>query len=159
MLSRKIQATDQKRISYAGYRSHFLLCKIHIPLYWLKRFFTYLLGIHFLLSGFLPEQSLHELNKIPTLVQHYFHHTRVEKETISFTEFMLMHYGDSEHKKQENHEDLPLYNHTCGCHLFVHEEIITSEPVLSQEKTIQRNHLAGEYFLIQAKGIFQPPKA
>lgn len=102
---------------------------------------------------------MHELNKVPTLVQHYFHHTREEKQILSFTEFMLMHYGDSEHKNQENHEDLPLFSHSCGCHLFVHEEMVTSEPLLSLSQTIQGTHITGDYFLIQAKGIFQPPKA
>jgi hypothetical protein len=106
----------------------------------------------------LPEQSLHELNKIPTLVQHYFHHTQEEKQQLSFSEFLLMHYGNSEHRNQEDHDDLPLFAHHCSCQLFVHQEVYFNEPQGIPVVSTSLPYQPKSYSILPDKGIFQPPR-
>jgi hypothetical protein len=125
----------------------------------LNKLFTYLLSIHFLLAGLLPEQNLQELNKIPVLVQHYFHHTQEENQSLSFAEFLLMHYGNSEHRNQENHEDLPLFTHHCGCQFFVHQEVYFNEPQGVLIASAIQPYQPKSYDVLHDKGIFQPPRA
>lgn len=119
---------------------------------------SFLLGLHILFTGFLHDQSAAELNRLPGLIHHYFHHTDEEKEQLTFIDFLVLHYGDSGHAHEENHEDLPLFHSVCSCLLYVHVEhhIVFEEDAVLTENSISvyQNH----YTHLSLKGIFQPPK-
>jgi hypothetical protein len=107
----------------------------------------------------LPEQSIAELNKIPSLIQHYNHHKTEHAEVISFVDFLALHYGNSTHNKEEDHGDLPFFDSLCTCLLFVHtvqQQVYFAStfivPLVSFE-------LSNNYHLLHHESIFQPPKA
>lgn len=112
-----------------------------------------------MLSGFLPEQSVAELNKLPSLVQHYFHHQQEHDAGISVIDFIAMHYGESEHTKEENHEDLPLFHSLCTCLLFVHVSDNQLFQPLVFAQAITHADFQDAYFFLSHRAIFQPPKA
>lgn len=123
-----------------------------------KKWGLLLLGITFLISSLLPGFS-EQLNKLPSLVNHYRHHVE-EHNTISFAEFIELHYGDnSSHKQEENHQDLPLY-HVNGTFLIVmFQELpvnIFEVPELTFiEHTAYKQEL---YSFLNPGYIFQPPR-
>ena len=52
--------------------------------------------------------ELHQLLKIPLLIQHYMHH-RSKDTTLSFLEFLKIHYTDSQHPNDnDDREDNEL---------------------------------------------------
>lgn len=107
----------------------------------------------------LPEQSMAELNKIPSLIQHYNHHKTEHAEAISFVDFLKLHYGNSAHNQEEDHGDLPFFDSLCACLLFVHsvqQQITFTALFTSPLASIE---LTNNYHLLHHEAIFQPPKA
>ncbi|MFN5921181.1 MAG: hypothetical protein ACK45I_07765 [Bacteroidota bacterium] len=124
----------------------------------MKKVAALILSIHFLISGFMPEQNLSEWSKLPSLVQHYYHHTQEHNQTLSFIEFLALLYGDTQHAEEENHDDLPLFNSVCHCLLFVHQEnqsLIQAVPLLS---SVAFAGYANAYAGTRSVSIFQPPR-
>lgn len=60
----------------------------------------------FLIMSYLSSfTELHELLKVANLFTHYIEH-REQDETLSFTDFLSLHYGShSEHGKSSEHEE------------------------------------------------------
>lgn len=102
-----------------------------------------------------------ELHKIPSLVNHYFHHLNEDTASaeLSFVDFLEMHYGDSSaHRNEENHEDLPLFHACCATVFFVAEEVIDMVYGETNHKRTFFPLYAIDYSYSAGKGIFQPPR-
>lgn len=100
-----------------------------------------------------------QLNKLPSLVNHYRHHV-LEHDTASFAEFIELHYGDgSVHKTEENHQDLPLYQVSSTILLVIVQEFpsynVEAPTAAFIEHAVFRHKL---YAFNSPKGIFQPPR-
>ncbi|HSZ24690.1 MAG TPA: hypothetical protein VK766_03175 [Cytophagaceae bacterium] len=82
----------------------------------MKKLVSSFLLVIILIGSFLPNMDTCELSKIPQLINHYKEHTELRKQSISFIDFILLHYGvgkeSAEHQNQEDHNNLPLHEHT-----------------------------------------------
>lgn len=124
--------------------------------------FAYILLFQFSLGALLPKSDFSQLLKLNNLVQHYQLHqsnASIDGVTISFSEFLYIHFIDSDEHDQENgnHEhQLPLYDLTVSLHLI-------------PASTVESISIIGDIFTkIQAcipqavpqtliKNIFHPP--
>jgi hypothetical protein len=123
-----------------------------------KKWGFLLLGTLFLISSLLPGFT-EQLNKLPSLVNHYRHHVE-EHDTASFSEFIALHYGDdSNHKTEENHQDLPLY-HVSGTTLIVmFQEFPANIGPVPELTFIEHTPYKQElYSSLNPGTIFQPPR-
>lgn len=123
-----------------------------------KKWGFLLLGTLFLISSLLPGFA-EQLNKLPSLVNHYRHHVE-EHDTAGFSEFIALHYGDdSNHKNEENHQDLPLY-HVSGTTLIVMFQEFSANIVPVPELTfVEFTAYKQELYSFSIPGtIFQPPR-
>ena len=147
---------NSRQPEYHSNDTQFGIFTIHLPL--VKKAFSFLLGLHILFTGFLHDQSAAELSRLPGLVHHFFHHTVEEQEQITFIDFLVLHYGDSNHAHEENHEDLPLFHNICSCLLYVHTE---QHIAFAAYEDPQPHNLSGyfnNYSHESTTVIFQPPK-
>jgi hypothetical protein len=82
----------------------------------MKKLLTIFLLTIVISGSFLPNMDTCELSKIPQLLHHYQEHTALRKQSISFLDFILLHYGagkaSGEHQDQEDHDKLPFHAHT-----------------------------------------------
>jgi len=71
-----------------------------------------ILFVIILFGSFLPNMDTCEFSKIPQLIEHYKEHTEERGQSMSFFDFIELHYGlgkeSGEHRGQENHDSLPL---------------------------------------------------
>ena len=105
--------------------------------------------------------EIHQLWKLPFLIQHYFHHQK-EKPTLSFITFLKIHYTNKDHPDDNDDKDdnaLPFKSVSNISH--------TDLPVLEKKNTVE------EYFYFlqrpsayfpegfpqhRAYAIFHPPR-
>jgi hypothetical protein len=68
-----------------------------------------LLSGQLLIAALVPGRSLQELAKVPGLIGHYRHHV-ADHGSISFLDFLNLHYGNPSHRhdREEHHEELPF---------------------------------------------------
>jgi hypothetical protein len=68
-----------------------------------------LLSGQLLIAALVPGRSLQELAKLPGLIGHYRHHV-ADHGSISFLDFLNLHYGSPSHRhdQEEHHEELPF---------------------------------------------------
>ena len=73
-----------------------------------------ILCMRLLLVNFLPNQDMHELSGIASLIEHYHEHEHQdhddEHDDIGFLDFLGMHYADEHHKNSAGHENLPFHH-------------------------------------------------
>ena len=76
------------------------------------RCFSIILILIILSESFLPGRDVHELIKLPALIEHFTAH-RDEDPDISFFGFIVMHYNDEEHHNNDHstHHKLPFSDH------------------------------------------------
>lgn len=116
------------------------------------------LGILFFLSSLLPNFT-EQLQKLPSLLNHYAHH-QADHEVSDFATFLFLHYSDqSAHKSEENHEDLPLFQMSNFTTLLILQEM----PIfvfIAQDITqvVHQQFLDQTYSFTCIGGIFQPPR-
>ena len=70
------------------------------------------LSIVFLAESALPLMELHELSKVPALMEHFEKHKK-ENPGITFLAFLALHYSNTEHHEQDQqaHHQLPFSHH------------------------------------------------
>jgi hypothetical protein len=49
-----------------------------------------------------------DVARIPSLIEHYNHHTKEETPDISFLDFVLLHYASNDNSNDIHHDSLPL---------------------------------------------------
>lgn len=112
----------------------------------------------------LPDSLVHQVMRVPALAVHYFHHL-TEHEEIGVIDFLVLHYGDSEHMKTDAHEHQNLPG-TKSHHACQH---VSPAPVVIQSLQLALVHpqlsgvahpIAMDEFVPSngANSIWQPPK-
>lgn len=111
-----------------------------------------------LTSAIIPG-GFKELCKLPSLVGHYTEH-KLESKNLSFTDFILMHYNEtSNHRNEENHEDLPLFHTCCGSVvLFVTENVFQNVTWITEPQQMPVTFIPNHYNYNFHHTIFQPPR-
>lgn len=79
------------------------------PYIWDVKALSLLLSGQLLIAALVPGRSLQELAKVPGLIDHYRHHV-ADHGSISFLDFLNLHYGSPSHRhdREEHHEELPF---------------------------------------------------
>lgn len=110
----------------------------------------------------MSSTELHQLFKVPQLVAHFIHHQK-EDGSISFLDFLVMHYNESdETADDQQHEKLPFKSHcTAITHIIVAEvanfnEYTSIEPFTFKKTTM--NYKEVFYTSRLTESIWQPPK-
>ncbi|GAB3821070.1 hypothetical protein [Pontibacter rugosus] len=68
-------------------------------------FFT----VFIFLGSLLPHSDLHELSKIPVLLQHFQQHQQNTDGQLNFVDFLKMHYASAAEKQSaDEHNSLPF---------------------------------------------------
>lgn len=67
--------------------------------------------IFFLFLYLFSSTAFSELLRVPLLIEHYSEHQEKEK-SISFSDFLRMHYLDHEDHKDDADSDLPFQSHS-----------------------------------------------
>lgn len=124
----------------------------------LKKYVIFYLGILFFLSSLLPNFT-EQLQKLPSLVNHYAQHQATD-EASSFVSFILLHYSDqSEHKSEENHEDLPLFQMSNFTTLLILQELPVFSFIAQDIAQVYTHQFLDQtYSFKRIGGIFQPPR-
>ncbi len=117
------------------------------------------LGLIFFLGSLLPKFDFEELGQIDELYEHFNAHVKQSKGTMSFEDFIVMHYADKNHDHDENHDQLPFHHHDCNLTitLALNPEISYSFKPLPIDKLktpFYQSVICPEY----AGSIWQPPK-
>jgi hypothetical protein len=102
-----------------------------------------------------------QLCRLPVLIHHYQQHQAEEEGKLSFIAFLQMHYNeDSSHKDEEDHGDLPLFNHCCCYQVIIVPDAIQTPGSLALFSTDAGfQPLIEDYHFSPATTIFQPPRA
>lgn len=112
----------------------------------------------------LPDALVHQIMRLPALAVHYYHHI-TEHEDIGVVDFLVLHYGNSEHMKTDahEHENLPgsSSSHVCQ-HASPAPVVIQSLHLTLTHPELNRasHHVITDEFLPGngANSIWQPPK-
>jgi hypothetical protein len=90
-----------------------IILKKVLPLPPMKRFFLLFLVLQIATGNLFG----HELARLPFVWEHYKEHKK-EDATLTFSQFLNLHYNSEDHEKQDGHRhhNLPLH---CANHLLV----------------------------------------
>lgn len=108
------------------------------------------------------QTELHQILKLPILVQHYFEH-RAESKDISLSQFIVLHYFSGDPVDDDYARDMQLPFKTNDClqvitSIVVPEEIIFNVPfetiVKNSFPKFHNDWIECNY----AKSIFRPPQ-
>ena len=123
-----------------------------------------LIPILFLSIYLVSVTELHELFKLPQLVEHFMEHKSEDNKT-TFLDFLVMHYSDSDHANQDGPEDTKLpfkSHHDCvnlvntgfvAFHSFC--LVVKSTPI---ESKVYNTHSSDFISSAYLSSIWQPPK-
>ncbi len=128
-----------------------------------KALVTIFLSVYLFLQSILPGNLLSKTNEIIVLIEHFEFHKLHSTSELSFYDFLILHYGNTEHEKSdsENHNRLPL-RHKANSNSF-NEIIFLVEYCTVSIKT---SNLIPEFcFEVDLTlpnqktiGVFHPPK-
>jgi hypothetical protein len=122
---------------------------------WILHSFIFL----FFASSCLPGDQLCELLKLPRLFAHYEEHKReVGSTEMTFTDFLFLHYGQSNgHASEQDHHDLPLLHHCCTNSVYISDAGL--QPCRLEPVAVVYPARSGDGYDHQAqRSIFQPPR-
>ena len=128
----------------------------------MKKLVTIFLLTIVIAGSFLPNMDTCELSKIPQLIHHYQEHTELRKQSISFIDFLLLHYGvgkeSGEHRDQEDHDNLPFHAHTFHAMIpALTESVSFSFYKFEPLHFLNSEYLYSEYFEYSFS-LLQPPR-
>jgi hypothetical protein len=118
---------------------------------------TALIGIHL-----IGNTELAQVFKLPNLVQHYFEHSRINP-GLSFSEFMLMHYGGDDGTAADDDFDsqLPCHNTQSTTLALIFSPMVAEIPSLREINTVTTEFnsrlitgTSAEHVLL----VLQPPR-
>ena len=72
-----------------------------------------LVSISLLFVLLTSNTEFHQMMKLPVLVKHFIHHKSLDN-SLSFAEFIEIHYSDDQESNDRSHEDLPFKSHGCN---------------------------------------------
>jgi len=131
-------------------------CIIHYICKLMHRIISSFLIFHFLLLSVVSTQ----INRMPVLVEHYYHHKYDEgEEKLSFGEFLSEHYfNTSSHEEKEDHSDLPLFSSIDCVNLFTFESLLVLDSKHVEHIINYAPDNKNYYDFTIYHSIFQPPK-
>jgi hypothetical protein len=108
------------------------------------------------------QTELHQLLKLPVLVQHFIEH-RAENNNISVTDFIILHYFSGNPKDKDYERDMQLPFKTTDFTALVTFAIIPSQPVSVLQPVVFIDNLFPAIdnncnHCSQPSDIWQPPK-
>ncbi len=107
--------------------------------------------------------DLHDLVKLPRLIEHYQQHV-AKSADVSFFGFLNLHYGSEaerhDREEHEEHEDLPFKSPDCTyTHIVsVLSEIRTPKIVVANLIISYSNSYQSAFSVEFSQSIWQPPK-
>jgi hypothetical protein len=126
-----------------------------------------IIAILFLSFYLLSSTELHQLLKVPFLVEHFMEHKEQNKD-LTLWQFLCLHYSDNNKKDADYEKDmkLPFKSHDCCSGSFVAYFTVQSIP-LFQEHSKPLYYEAQSFTLYQEvffntsflDSIWQPPKS
>jgi hypothetical protein len=118
-----------------------------------------LLSLHILLGSLLPHADYTELSKLPDLYEHYQLHLAKSNGKLSLTDFLAMHYTDSQHSQSEGDVELPFqHHHTCvGAVVYFLPDFQFQFTPIEPTADLSYPPLS-PFFPTAFTSIFQPPK-
>ncbi|MBK9401032.1 MAG: hypothetical protein IPN36_09290 [Bacteroidetes bacterium] len=129
----------------------------------MKALATIFLSAYLFAQSIVPGNILSKTNEIIVLLEHFEFHKLHSTSELSFYDFLILHYGNSEHEKSdiENHKRLPLRHKSISN--SINETIFIVEHC---KVSIENHSLIPEYCneedltLPNQKtiGVFHPPK-
>ncbi len=124
----------------------------------MKRFSAILL----LSVTLFTQTELHQLLKLPVLVQHFIEH-RAENKNISIADFIILHYFNGNPKDKDYERDMQLPFKTTDFTALVTFAIIPSQPVSVLQPVVFIDNLFPAIDnncnnCSQPSDIWQPPK-
>jgi len=72
-----------------------------------------LISISLLLVLLISNTEFHQMMKLPVLVKHFIHHKSLDN-SLSFAEFIEIHYSDNAEGNDQTHDNLPFKSHGCN---------------------------------------------
>ena len=121
------------------------------------------LAVTFLTESLFPNAEVVEFIKVPELLQHFENH-RQENPSITFYEFLHLHYGDSQHTQRDlkHHQKLPFskthHHHVAGFQVIQTPEEIKSAIGFTLLRKIDVVLYAENKVSTPVSGVWQPPK-
>jgi hypothetical protein len=107
--------------------------------------------------------DLHDLVKLPRLIEHYQQH-KTKAAEVSFIDFLNLHYGSraAQHDQEEHeeHQDLPFKSPDCS---FTHTVIVLSlfkaPEIVSLESVVTYSNFYHSPFSSEfSQSVWQPPR-
>jgi hypothetical protein len=128
----------------------------------LEKFFKHMIQwatVAMLFMGSLLPGFSSQLNKLPSLINHYRHHVE-EHGNIGVAEFIAMHYNEnSSHREEEDHQDLPFFQMSTTSLVALTDAFFTYSPELPSQSVLELGYYKPCHYSFQDCGsIFQPPK-
>lgn len=114
-------------------------------------------------EAFVPGMELHELSKLPALIQHYQKHKKQEPKLNFFT-FVSLHYQNPEHHEEDSqtHHKLPFSahhnQHACCQQLAFQVSFVIVKPQLTPLHNIGEVIYQEPAVADLSSAIWQPPK-
>jgi len=108
--------------------------------------------------------DLHDLSKIPYLLQHYRQH-QLASQDFSFEDFLNLHYGSKaaqhDHEEQKSHQGLPFKSHDCSgyTHTLLVKQCHITFTVQAEKCEEYSNFYQSTFSFLFAANIWQPPKS
>jgi hypothetical protein len=108
------------------------------------------------------QTELHQLLKLPVLVQHFIEH-RAENKDISIADFIILHYFSGNPRDKDYERDMQLPFKTSDCTALAAVAVIPSQPVsiIQPEAVINTSYPAINNncsHCSRTSDIWQPPK-
>lgn len=129
----------------------------------LQKCISIILATLIMAEVFVPGMELHELSKLPALVDHYQNHKQ-QQPHLSFLAFVELHYQNPDHHQQDSqtHHKLPFSSHhhlqTCAIQLAFEDHSICIScnliPLQSISDVIYKEPVVAD----RTASIWQPPK-
>ena len=121
------------------------------------------LAVTFLVESLFPHAEVAEFIKVPELLKHFENHKQ-EDPSISFLEFLHLHYGDSQHahRDQQHHQKLPFskshHHHVNLVQVIQAPEEIKSSIDFTLLRKIEVVFYSESKVSTPSTGVWQPPK-
>ncbi|MEJ8802106.1 hypothetical protein [Pontibacter sp. H249] len=113
------------------------------------------------IGSLLPNSDLHELTKIPALLQHYQEHQKNANKTLNFIDFLKMHYAcAAEQQSTDEHESLPFKQMGNSAYdYFVNTPAVQHPEYFNEQTQLEQAHYlyAAPSDLFDGS-IWQPPQ-
>jgi len=113
----------------------------------------------FLLGSLLPRSNFRELEKIPSMINHFEHHKKVFDKNLTFAAFLLLHFSPgTDHNEPSHQTELPLQNGIVASFAFTLPQHFSLAASLSEMAIQHFKPFSASYQFQYTSAWFQPPQ-